>query len=100
MRELNSQFYFDIDLDDDNRIPHVFWVNARSRATWDNFGDILCFDTTYLSNKYDMPFAPFFGVNNHGQSVLLECGLLSSDHTDPFALHVIQAPRRHCHRLM
>jgi len=60
MRELNPQFYFDIDLGDDNRIRHVFLADARSRATWDSFGDILCFDTTYLTNKYDMPFATFF----------------------------------------
>jgi hypothetical protein len=27
--------------------------------------------TTYLTNRYDMPFAPFVGVNHHGQSILL-----------------------------
>ena len=84
MRELNPQFYFDIDLDDDNRIRHVFWADARSRAAWDSFGDVLCFDTTYLTNKYDMPFAPFVGVNHHGQSILLGCGLLSSEDTEAF----------------
>lgn len=37
-----------------------------------------------LTNKYDMPFAPFVGVNHHGQSVLLGCGLLSSEDTATF----------------
>jgi len=76
MRELNPQFYFDIPLGDDNRIRQVFWADARSRATWDSFGDILCFGTTYLKNKYDMPFAPFVGVNHHGQSYLLRTPML------------------------
>jgi hypothetical protein len=37
------------------------------------------FDTTYLTNKYHMPFAPFVSVNHHGESVLLGCGLLSNE---------------------
>jgi len=84
MRELNPQFYFDIDLDDDNRIRHVFMADAGSRATWDSFGNVLCLGTTYLTNKYDMPFAPFLVVNHHGKSILLGCGLLSSEDTDAF----------------
>jgi len=35
-------------------------------------------------NKYDMPFAPFIGVNHHGQSILLGCELFSSEDTDAF----------------
>ncbi|GFP86055.1 protein far1-related sequence 5 [Phtheirospermum japonicum] len=31
-----------------------------------------------------MPFAPFIGVNHHGQSILLGCGLLASEDTDSF----------------
>jgi hypothetical protein len=37
-----------------------------------------------LTNKYDMPFAPFVGVNHHGQSILLGCGLLSAEDTRSF----------------
>ncbi|XP_068504004.1 protein FAR-RED IMPAIRED RESPONSE 1-like [Phaseolus vulgaris] len=84
MRELNEHFFFDIDFDIDNRIRNIFWADARSRATWESFRDVLCFDTTYLTNKYDMPFAPFVGVNHHGQSILLGCGLLSSEDTNAF----------------
>ncbi|XP_028091033.1 protein FAR1-RELATED SEQUENCE 5-like [Camellia sinensis] len=39
---------------------------------------------TYLVNKYDIPFAPFVGVNHHGQSILLGCGLISSEDTESF----------------
>ena len=31
-----------------------------------------------------MPFAPFVGVNHHGQSILLGCGLISGEDTDTF----------------
>ncbi|XP_028073113.1 protein FAR1-RELATED SEQUENCE 8-like [Camellia sinensis] len=61
-----------------------FGLDARSRAMYESFGDIVSFDTIYLTNKYDMPFAPFVGVNHHGQYILLGCGLLSSENTDTF----------------
>ncbi|KAG6499376.1 hypothetical protein ZIOFF_039142 [Zingiber officinale] len=37
-------------------------LNARCRAAYDYFSDVVTFDTTYLTNSYDMPFAPFVGA--------------------------------------
>ncbi|KAI8549703.1 hypothetical protein RHMOL_Rhmol06G0045800 [Rhododendron molle] len=54
-----------MDLDDEERLRNVFWADARSRAACKEFGDVVTFDTTYLVNKYDMPFAPFVSVNHH-----------------------------------
>jgi hypothetical protein len=79
MQKQNSQFYYLIDIDDDSRLRNVFWADARSRAAYEYFGQVVTFDTTYLTNKYDMPFAPFVGVNHHGQSMLLGCALLSNE---------------------
>lgn len=45
---------------------------------------MITFDTTYLVNRYDMPFAPFVGVNHHGQSTLLGCALISLEDTETF----------------
>jgi hypothetical protein len=84
MQKQNSQFYYIIDIDDKSRLRNVFWADARCRAAYEYFGDVVTFDTTYLTNKYDMPFAPFVGVNHHGQSVLLGCALLSSEDTKTF----------------
>ncbi|XP_062164654.1 protein FAR1-RELATED SEQUENCE 5-like [Alnus glutinosa] len=84
MQKQNSGFYYVIDVDDDCRLRNVFWADARSRAAYDFFGDVITFDTTYLTNKYDMPFAPFVGVNHHGQSILLGAGLISREDTDTF----------------
>jgi hypothetical protein len=61
MQKQNNGFYYVIDIDDDCRLRNVFWVDERSRAAYDFFGDVIVFDTTYLTNKYDMPFAPFVG---------------------------------------
>ncbi|XP_022845345.1 protein FAR1-RELATED SEQUENCE 5-like [Olea europaea var. sylvestris] len=79
-----SGFYFSMDLDDESRLKNIFWADNRCRQAYKEFGDVVTFDTTYLTNKYDMPFAPFVGVNHHGQSTLLGCGLVSNEDTDTF----------------
>jgi hypothetical protein len=71
MQAINNNFYFAIDFDDDCRLRNVFWANARSRVSYEDFGDVVTFDTTYLTNRYEMTFAPFVGVNHHGQSILI-----------------------------
>ncbi|XP_022841862.1 protein FAR1-RELATED SEQUENCE 5-like [Olea europaea var. sylvestris] len=79
-----SGFFFSIDLDDDSRLKNIFWTDNRCRQAYKKFDDVVTFDTTYLTNKYDMPFAPFVGVNHHGQSILLGCGLVSNEDTETF----------------
>ncbi|XP_028081198.1 protein FAR1-RELATED SEQUENCE 5-like [Camellia sinensis] len=84
MQQQNSNFYIAIDFDKDGHMRSLFWTDARSGATYKAFGDVVSFDTTYLTNKYDMSFAPFVGVNHHGQSILFDCGLLCNKNTETF----------------
>ena len=60
-------------------------VGLRGKA----LGMFYVFYTTYLTNKYDMTFAPFVGVNHHDQSILLGCGLLSCRPGKISLLHMI-----------
>lgn len=76
MQAENPGFYYAIQLDDDNRMTNVFWADARSRMAYNHFGDAVIFDTMYRPNQYQVPFAPFTGVNHHGQMVLFGCALL------------------------
>ena len=73
-----------MDFDDNCRLKNVFLADARSRAVYEDFEDVVTFDTTYLTNKYDMPFAPFVGVNHHGQSILFGAALISRENTEIF----------------
>ena len=96
MQGKNSNFYHALDLDDELRVRNVFWVNARSRAAYESFHDVITFDTTYLTNKYDMPFTPFIGINHHGESIILGYGLLSGEDTDLFVWVFRQWLQRMC----
>ncbi|XP_058732801.1 protein FAR-RED IMPAIRED RESPONSE 1-like [Vicia villosa] len=84
MQEENPRFFYAFDLDDDGRVKNVFWVDANGRDDYQEFGDVISFDTTYITNKYKMPFAPFIGVNNHFQSRLLGCALLANESSESF----------------
>ncbi|XP_042983153.1 protein FAR-RED IMPAIRED RESPONSE 1-like [Carya illinoinensis] len=84
MQYKNPGFFALMDLDDDGRLKNIFWAYPQSRAAYQYFGDVVTFDTTYLTNRYGMPFAPFVGVNYHGQSILLGAGLISSEDTETF----------------
>jgi hypothetical protein len=44
----------------------------------------IIFDTTYLTNKYKMPCAPFIGINNHGNSIQLGCGFVPQELSSRF----------------
>ncbi|XP_015389930.2 protein FAR1-RELATED SEQUENCE 5-like [Citrus sinensis] len=83
-KEKNSAFTFTIESDNENRITHCFWADATSRRGYNSFGDVVVFDTTYNTNKYGMIFAPFIGVNNHGQTTVFACSFLSDETTESF----------------
>ncbi|CAA3031600.1 Hypothetical predicted protein [Olea europaea subsp. europaea] len=46
----SSGFYFSMDLDDESRLKNLFWADNRSRQAYKEFGDVVTFDTTYLTN--------------------------------------------------
>ncbi|XP_059652865.1 protein FAR1-RELATED SEQUENCE 3-like [Cornus florida] len=84
MQAENPGFYYAIQLDDDNRMSNVFWADARARTAYSHFGDAVIFDTMYRPNQFQVPFAPFTGVNHHGQMVLFGCALLLDESESSF----------------
>ncbi|XP_021765486.1 protein FAR-RED IMPAIRED RESPONSE 1-like [Chenopodium quinoa] len=52
MQEGNDNFFHSIRLDPEGRLKDVIWVDGRSRAAYEEFGDVVCFDATYLTNKW------------------------------------------------
>ncbi|KAL6142396.1 hypothetical protein ACLB2K_060678 [Fragaria x ananassa] len=80
----NPQFFYAIQCDEDGRATNFFWVDSRSRTAYQYFGDVVTFDTTYRTNKYDMPFVPFTRVNHHFQSIQFGCALLQDETESTF----------------
>lgn len=79
MQSLNSNFFYAVDVGEDQCIKNLLWVDAKSRHDYPNFLDVVSFDTSYVRNKYKMPLALFVGVNQHYQFMLLGCALVSDE---------------------
>ncbi|XP_031249968.1 protein FAR1-RELATED SEQUENCE 6-like [Pistacia vera] len=84
MQLTNPNFFYLMDLNDEGHLKNVFWVDGRSRASCSYFSDVIYVDNTYLSSKYEIPLVAFVGINHHGQSVLLGCGLLAGETTESY----------------
>ncbi|XP_026431126.1 protein FAR1-RELATED SEQUENCE 5-like isoform X2 [Papaver somniferum] len=80
----NPGFYYAVQEDEEGRASSFFWVDALSRIAYSRFGDAVTFDTTYKTNKYSMPFAPFTGANHHHQSVTFGFALLGDETEETF----------------
>ncbi|XP_056695360.1 protein FAR-RED IMPAIRED RESPONSE 1-like [Spinacia oleracea] len=81
----DNQIFFHLhQLDNTEKLKDVMWVDARSRAAYQYFRDVVCFDSTYLTNKYELPFSNFVGLNHHGQTILLGCALVSHEDAETF----------------
>ncbi|XP_021721468.1 protein FAR1-RELATED SEQUENCE 5-like [Chenopodium quinoa] len=43
------------------------------------YGDVIIFDTTYRTNKYNLICAPIVGINNHWQTVMFGCAFIADE---------------------
>ncbi|XP_055960536.1 protein FAR1-RELATED SEQUENCE 5-like [Mercurialis annua] len=82
--EEGEMFYWDVQLDEKGRMTHFYWRDGRSKVDYDNFGDVVVFDTTYRTNRYDLVCAPFVGVNHHWKNVMFGCAFLLDEKTETF----------------
>lgn len=84
MQLTNPNFFYLMDLNDEGHLRNVFWIDGRSRASCVYFTDVIYIDNTYLLSRFEIPLVAFVGINHHGQSVLLGCGLLAGETTESY----------------
>ena len=84
-QEVNPSFFYAYELDEEGRLRYVFWADGICRKNYSLFGDVVSFDTTYRTNKYNMIFAPFTGVNHHRQTVTFGAAFLANEKIESFA---------------
>ncbi|XP_049368959.1 protein FAR1-RELATED SEQUENCE 4-like [Solanum verrucosum] len=84
MQMKDDEFFYVIDTDNVGRLRNVVWVHTHCKYAYREFSDVVCFDSMYLVNQWRMPFASFVGVNQHKQSILLGCALLTSEDIETY----------------
>ncbi|XP_051221875.1 protein FAR1-RELATED SEQUENCE 5-like [Lolium perenne] len=84
MKKEDPDFYFNLHTDHADKVDRIFWVDGPAIAAYKNYSDCLSFDTTYITNMYNMPFAPFIGTNRYRQTIQLGCGFLKNENIESF----------------
>ncbi|KAL8155333.1 hypothetical protein AgCh_000640 [Apium graveolens] len=72
-----KSFYYAYDVDSDGRLTKLFWADSIGRRNFELYGDAISFDTTFDTNRYNLFFAPFTGVDKHDICVTFASCLLS-----------------------
>ncbi|XP_021713585.1 protein FAR1-RELATED SEQUENCE 5-like [Chenopodium quinoa] len=62
----------------------ALWADPICRRNYAVFGDMLSFDTTYQSNRYNMVFGPFTGVDHHKKCVTFAAGFIAKEDVASF----------------
>jgi 3-methyladenine DNA glycosylase AlkC len=75
----DPRFFRKIHLDHVNKVDCIFWIDDPARDAYKNYSDCVSFGTTFMTNMYNMPFAPFIGINRYGQTIQLGYGFLPNE---------------------
>ncbi|PNT61018.1 hypothetical protein BRADI_5g09126v3, partial [Brachypodium distachyon] len=75
-QEIDSNFFFKYLVDGEGHLKGFFWADSQSRLDYEVFGNVVVFDSTYRTNKYNLPFV---GLNHHRNTVVFGCGIISHE---------------------
>jgi zinc finger SWIM domain-containing protein 3 len=71
-------------INDEGHLKHLFWTDTQSRLDYATFGDVVVFDSTYRTNRYNLPFVPFVGLNHHRSTVVFGCAIISNETSEAY----------------
>ncbi len=77
-------FFYEVLVDSENRLSSFIWIDEVMKADYTTFGDVVVFDTTFRTNRYNMFCAPFIGLNNHKQNVVFAVAFLVGQKREHF----------------
>ncbi|XP_019179169.1 PREDICTED: protein FAR1-RELATED SEQUENCE 5-like [Ipomoea nil] len=83
-QEMCPAFAFDYEVDEDEQMSRLFWADPMSKKNFVAFGDVVSFDATYSTNRYDLVFTPFAGVDNHKKCITFGAGLLLKEYIESY----------------
>ncbi|XP_062100163.1 protein FAR1-RELATED SEQUENCE 5-like [Humulus lupulus] len=73
----DPNFFIQYQCDVDNRLGNLFWADGYSRRDFIAFGEVIGFDTTYMTNKYNKALTIILGVNHHFKTCIFGMALLN-----------------------
>ena len=80
----DSSFHFNIQLDVEEQITNIFWVDPKMIIDYSVIGDFVSFDTTSRTCKDYRLLAVFWGFNNYRKGVIFGVALLYDETATSF----------------
>ncbi|XP_021745537.1 protein FAR1-RELATED SEQUENCE 5-like [Chenopodium quinoa] len=74
-----SAFFFDFEMNEDYCLRRALWADPLCKKSYALFGDMVSFDTTYQTNRYNMVFTPFTGVDHHKSCITFAAGFIAKE---------------------
>ncbi|XP_074341949.1 protein FAR-RED ELONGATED HYPOCOTYL 3-like [Apium graveolens] len=92
-----ESFYYAYDVDPEGHLMKLFWVDATARRNYVFYEDVVSFDAIFNTNRYNMIFAPFIGVDKHDRCVTFAACLLAKEDISHYTWafqHFLKAMKR------
>ncbi|XP_059658493.1 protein FAR1-RELATED SEQUENCE 5-like [Cornus florida] len=80
----DPSFFYSLQLDTEQMITNIFWLDCKMIIDYSQFGDVISFDTTYKVVHDNRPFAIFLGMNHHRETVMFGAALMYDETADSF----------------
>ena len=80
----NPDFYYRVKLDDNFKLVALYWSDSMMIEDYNIFGDVVVFDTTYRTNRYNLICAPIVSTNNHRKNVMFGCAFIADEKVESF----------------
>ncbi|XP_076893263.1 protein FAR1-RELATED SEQUENCE 5-like [Bidens hawaiensis] len=78
-------YSFEYTVNTNGELDRLFWADDISKKNYLAFRDIISFDATFKTNKYNMVFVPFTAIDNHCRNVTVGAALLSSESIESYS---------------
>ncbi|KAK9666299.1 hypothetical protein RND81_14G175500 [Saponaria officinalis] len=80
----NPGFFYRIEFGEGGRLCHLFWRDSIMKEDYLLYHDVVIFDTTYRTNRYNLICGALVGINNHRSNIMFGCAFLSDEKTETF----------------
>ena len=83
-KDTDPTFYFEYDVDSEERLNNLFWSNAQPQVDYKYFSVVSVFDFIYNTNEYHKPLVVLTGVNNHFETIVFGSALVSYESIEAY----------------
>ncbi|XP_071708510.1 protein FAR-RED IMPAIRED RESPONSE 1-like [Rutidosis leptorrhynchoides] len=67
-----------------SQLHFIFWADEVAKCNYKEFSDVISFDATYRTNRYNLKFVPFTGIDNHRRCVTVAAAMIRDETAESY----------------